>query len=168
MQFVLLTLNLKLPHHTVKVNSAAQNPSKSQRILAGIFSKYVIIPAQRARQDPPQLVIGPRTNKLIEKRTCIKWTRSWAGIRWPWRRSPSCQLARDESETVEHFRQRPSVVLVRDNMQMLLSRAPEASPSQITWPCELLVDFTCESNIPVVEDLENCFVCWICLITQKF
>ena len=41
-------------------------------------------------------------------------------------------VGRDENDTVRHLRQRMSVVLVRDNMQMLMSQAPDASPSQMT------------------------------------
>ena len=41
-------------------------------------------------------------------------------------------VGRDEGETVQHLRQRLSVVLIRDNMNMLASRAPEAAPSQIS------------------------------------
>ena len=47
-----------------------------------------------------------------------------------------CHLARvvgrDESYTVRHFRQRLSVILIWDNIQMLLSRTPDTLPSQIT------------------------------------
>ena len=40
-------------------------------------------------------------------------------------------VGRDEVETVQHLRQRLSVVLIRDNMNMLASRAFEAAPSHI-------------------------------------
>ena len=40
-------------------------------------------------------------------------------------------VGRDESETVRHVRQRLSGVLVRDNMQMLINRAPEAGGLKI-------------------------------------
>ena len=49
--------------------------------------------------------------------------------------------------TTRHLRQRLSVVLVRDNMHMLLSGAPKASPSQITGVCEHTVKFSCKQNI---------------------
>ena len=41
-------------------------------------------------------------------------------------------VGRDESETVGHLRRRMSVILIRDNMQMLLRQAPDIPPSQIT------------------------------------
>ena len=39
-------------------------------------------------------------------------------------------LGRDKGETVQHLRQGLVVVLVRDNVNMLASRAPKAVPSQ--------------------------------------
>ena len=39
---------------------------------------------------------------------------------------------REEEETVRHLHQRLGVVLVRDNMNMMLSRAPVPSRSEIT------------------------------------
>ena len=39
---------------------------------------------------------------------------------------------REEEETVRHLRQRLAVVLVRDNVNMMLSRAPALSGSEIT------------------------------------
>ena len=47
-------------------------------------------------------------------------------------------VGRDKSETIRHLRQKLSVVLVRGNMQILLSQAPKASPSQI-WTHRLLL-----------------------------
>ena len=41
-------------------------------------------------------------------------------------------VGRDKSDTVRHLRQRMSVILIRDNMQMLLSCAPDIPTSQIT------------------------------------
>ena len=38
----------------------------------------------------------------------------------------------NEGETVQHLRQRLGVVLLRDNVNLLASRVPEAAPSQIT------------------------------------
>ena len=40
-------------------------------------------------------------------------------------------VGRDESDTVRHLRPRMSVIWIRDNMQMLLNRAPDILPSQI-------------------------------------
>ena len=39
---------------------------------------------------------------------------------------------REEEETVRHLRQRLAVVLVRDNVNMMLSRAPVSPGSEIT------------------------------------
>ena len=39
---------------------------------------------------------------------------------------------KDESDTVRHFRQRLSVILIHHNMQMLLSGAPDTPPLQKT------------------------------------
>ena len=41
-------------------------------------------------------------------------------------------VGRGEGEMVQHLRQRLSVVLIRGNVNMLASRAPEAAPSQIS------------------------------------
>ena len=41
-------------------------------------------------------------------------------------------VGRDEGETVQHLRQRLGVVLLRDNVGLLGSRAPEAAPAQVT------------------------------------
>ena len=40
-------------------------------------------------------------------------------------------VGRDEGETVQHLRQRLGVVLLRDNVGLLGSRAPEAAPAQV-------------------------------------
>ena len=40
-------------------------------------------------------------------------------------------VGREEDETVRHLRQRLAVVLVRDNMVMLMSRAPAHPPPEI-------------------------------------
>ena len=39
---------------------------------------------------------------------------------------------REEEETLRHLRQRLAVVLVRDNMDMMLSRTPALPGSEIT------------------------------------
>ena len=41
-------------------------------------------------------------------------------------------VCRDEGETVQHLWQWLGVVLLRDNINMLGSRAPKATPAQIT------------------------------------
>ena len=40
-------------------------------------------------------------------------------------------VGRGEDETVRHLRQRLAVVLVRDNMVMLMSRAPDLPPPEV-------------------------------------
>ena len=52
----------------------------------------------------------------------------------PSQKSPKSQLkvAWDESDAVRHLCQRLGVILIRDNMQMILSRAPDVPSSQIT------------------------------------
>ena len=59
-----------------------------------------------------------------------RWTRWEDGTRRRWRRSASLVVGRDEGETVQHHWQRLGVILIRDNVNMLASRAPEAVPSQ--------------------------------------
>ena len=41
-------------------------------------------------------------------------------------------VGRDEGDTVQHLRQRLGVVLLRDNVNILGSRAPKAAPGQVT------------------------------------
>ena len=41
-------------------------------------------------------------------------------------------VGRDEGDTVQHLKERLGVVLLRDNVGLLSSRAPEAAPAQVT------------------------------------
>ena len=41
-------------------------------------------------------------------------------------------VGRDKGDTVQHLKERLGVVLLRDNVGLLSSRAPEAAPAQVT------------------------------------